>query len=326
MKLILTLLSFFILALNCFSQNLVKNYSFENYNYTVCDITELFNPIFDEWDSPNSSGGGVYSTTIGQTCYYFQPNSTYDGPISFKGTETPSEGNIFVGIWIYTINGFEDREYIRGELNSPMEAGLTYRVKFKISLADFMESYVGELGIAFTETTSIPLDNQLVLTEPQITINSGLDKREGWTEFETTFVSDGNYNYFIIGNFKSDADTETFDNPGASGEPSTYGAYYYIDEVVIELDGATSSKELKPFQIEIFPSIVTENLTFNLKEHNLNQFNIVNQFGQIIQVEKVNSRTTGFISCESLAAGVYYLIGQDKNSLVRSTTKFIKVD
>jgi len=324
-KILLIKMFIFLIILNCYSQNLVENYSFENYNFTSCQISNEFSDILISWDSPNNKVGDVYFTIISQDCYYYQPNSTYSGPIGLKGSENPSEGEVFVGIWVYTIDGLEQREYIRGQLSNVLEEGNTYSVKMKISLADYMESYVGELGIAFMETQDVQTIGDLVDTEPQLIINSGLDVRDGWFEFDTSFISDGNYKYFIIGNFKSDENTETIPNSGASGAVSTYGAYYYFDEISVELEMVNSVSENEHSLIEVYPSIVKENIMFKIKGSNINNCRIVNQFGQILKEEKINNRKEGSFECAFLKPGIYYLISQDKNGLLLSTSKFIKM-
>lgn len=316
---------FIVFFLNCYSQNLVKNYSFESYHFLSCGITEQFNDAMIDWDSPVGTKGDIYSTTLPQDCYNHQPNTTYSGVIGIKGSASPSEGTVFVGIWVYTVNGLQQREYIRGKLTNALQVGSTYRVKMKISLADYMESYVGELGVAFMETQTVQSSGNLILATPQLVINEGLDVDNGWYEFETTFVSGGNYKYFIIGNFKSDANTVTYPNPDASEAVSTYGAYYYIDEVSVELVSVNSVIENEQSQIQVFPSLVEGSIQYNIQESAINNFKIVNQFGQIVRDEMINDNKEGFIDCSLLVPGMYYLVGANSNGLPISSTKFIKV-
>jgi hypothetical protein len=321
-----TLLHIFmtIMVLHSYSQNLVLNYSFENHNYTPCQIVDQFSDILVDWDSPNGQSGDVYFTTIAQDCYYYQPNSTYSGPIGFKGSELPSEGEVFAGIWVYTIDGLEQREYIRGQLSAPLSTGDTYRVKLNFSLADFMESSVSELGIAFVETTSIQTNGDLVLSAPQLIIHSGLEVSQGWASFDTSFVSDGNYEYFIIGNFKSDADTETKPNPGATAAPGTYGAYYFFDEISIEMEMPNSVAEAQQSMISIYPTIVHESLFINVTGKHISHYRIINQFGQIVKEDKLPPGKEALVDCSFLKPGIYYL-STYSNGLPASSYKFIKI-
>lgn len=322
---ILIAINIFI-VLSGFSQNLVKNYSFENYNYTSCDIADDFSNIVIDWDSPNSLEGDVYFTTISQDCYYFQPNSTYPGPIGLKGTEYPAEGDVFAGIWVYTINGTEQREYVRGELSSPLEVGESYRLKLKISLADYIEYYIGELGIAFFGTQNVSLDGDLVIAEPQLIIHSGLDQSEDWFEYHATFTCDDHYNYFIIGNFKSDAETEIFPNQGATNEPGTYGAYYFLDDVSIELEEVNLVNESDRKPIVIYPTIVNTHINLKTKENNIHKYQIINQSGRIMKANLFNIHTSGGIDCSDLNSGLYFLICFNENNEQISIHKFIKVE
>ena len=327
MKNLLLILLFTCLgAINSSGQNLVMNGSFENVNFNSCGITDDFAEILMDWDSPNASAGDVYFTDISQDCYNYQPNSTYSGPIGFKGSELPSDGAVFAGIWVYTIEGQEQREYARGRLSDPLVVGSTYRVKLKISLADYMESSVGELGIAFLESQQVQTSGSLVLDEPQLLINSGLEVYDGWVEFDTTFVSDSNYEFFIIGNFKSDSDTETFANPNASGAVSTYGAYYYIDEVSVELETVTAIEAKDRSQITVYPNPVIDNLSFKVEGSPINSFGIFNLLGEKVREVSLNAIRTGTIECASLKPGIYFLVGYDAWGNASSRLKFVRVD
>lgn len=322
-KFLLSKLFIILIAISSHCQNLVLNNSFENYNYASCNISNEFNDILIDWDSPNNMAGDVYFTNISQECYLYQPDSSYDGPIGAKGSETPSEGEVFVGIWVYTIDGLEQREYIRGQFSDVLEGGKTYKVKMKISLADYMESHIDELGILFSETQEVQTIGDLIDAEPQLIINSGLDVTEGWVEFDTKFTADADYEYFIIGNFNSDDDTVLSPNPKASGASSTYGAYYYIDEVSVELDISNSTNEIALSSIDIYPNPAIESILYRVNGGNISSYSILNQFGQTLKNEEIDNKEEGFIDCTSLSPGMYYLIGQDKNGLSLSTTKFI---
>ncbi|MFK8056306.1 MAG: hypothetical protein AB8F78_09335 [Saprospiraceae bacterium] len=318
-------LSTLLFILNATSQNLVENHSFEDQRFAPCGIASQFEAILPGWDSPSRLGGSVYSTSIDQDCYNFQPNSSYSGPVGMKGTESPSDGDAFAGIWIYTIEGQEIRQYMRGQLSKPLIEGKSYKVKLKVSLADFMESSVGELGIAFMKDTEIQRDGDLIIAEPQLRITTNLNITNGWAKFDETFVSDGDHNYFIIGNFKSDIETDIFQNPSASGANSTYGAYYYFDEVSVEevTVNSTSSQPLE--SLSVYPTLVTSQLTYELKGSTFKEFKIVNTFGRTIKKVNTNGQMHGQIECSSLAPGSYFLIGENQDGK-RVSTKFFRAD
>lgn len=321
-----SLLAFALLLIQLVSaQNLVLNHSFENHNYAPCDISADFNELIIDWDAGNENNSSdVMSSAIPQVCYNYQPNSTYSGPISQKGRETASQGKAFAGIWVYTIYSFEQREYLRGELSTRLEAGQSYEVSLQISLADFMESYVGELGIAFMETDQVNLDGELILADPQILITEGLDVSDGWYTFETTFVSDGDYQYFIIGNFNTDDQTLTLPNPSASGESSTYGAYYYIDNVHISPASISSTTSLDIAGLIIYPTLVDQSIFIKSDEVSHLRYAIIDQLGRV-SVDGEWNGAEQTIDCSDLHAGIYYLVLRDANGVGAHQTKFVKV-
>jgi hypothetical protein len=55
-----------------------------------------------------------------------------------------------------------------------------------------------------------------------------------WVRVADTLTATEAYEYLTIGNFSSDAQTPTTDNPGYNPQPGTYGAYYFIDDVRVE--------------------------------------------------------------------------------------------
>lgn len=313
---------FFLFSLS--AQNLVKNPSFENYNYALCQIVDDFSGVFNDWQSPNDGAGDVYFTNINQECYYLQPSNTYTGPIGQKGTETPYDGEVMSGIWVYTISGLEQREYVMGELETELEIGKTYQISLKISLADFMEYYIGELGIAFVRQNEIELDGDRVLNTPQVAIDLDMDTYEGWVNFVTTFTSDGNYDSFIIGNFLPDDNSLVFPNPNASGSVGTYGAYYFIDDVWIGESKPVSLTEQTLYSMTIYPNPAMDLLRLEFPQTVPASVQVYNQLGQIV-MERNKLARLDELDCSVLAPGLYSLGALDRNGRLLSQKTFMVV-
>ena len=123
------------------AQNLVRNPSFENLLMLPCDImiTGEMALIEQDWYSPTDATPDVYSTIIPQSCFLFQPNSTYPGPIGLKGTQLPRTGTTMAGYGFFTIQGQNQREYVQVRLSSPLIPCRRYEVAFYVSLGDFQE-------------------------------------------------------------------------------------------------------------------------------------------------------------------------------------------
>ncbi len=233
-------LSFFVAALSLslcvHAQNLVPNPSFENGTALYCDpfTTINFDTCAANWYTPTQGTPDLFSTTMPQTCWNFQPNSTYAGGIGLKGPQLPRTGDIMAGFFAYTIPGFDQREYVQVQLTQPLEACRLYRVSFYVSLADSTELSTSRIGAHLSTTAqSLGSDGVLVLN-PQIEASSVIDDTTNWVLVVDTIEVPAAYEYLTIGNFYDDANTDTTINSGGSGAPGTYGAYYFLDDVAVE--------------------------------------------------------------------------------------------
>lgn len=228
-----------------FTQNAVPNPDFENTNGTFCGILSSsdYGTTVSNWSSPTAGSPDLFFTNNDQTCWNFQPNSTYPGPIGLKGPQLPRSGNVMSGIFLYTIPSFEQREYIQVQLTSPLVVGGKYVVECYVSLADYTESATDRLGM-YLSTSPVwsGLDNVLNYT-PQVMADGVISNTQDWVRVVDTLIVSEAYSYLTIGNFSSDALTTTVTNPTGSGQPGTYGSYYFIDDVRIERVLGTSGIE-----------------------------------------------------------------------------------
>jgi hypothetical protein len=218
------------------AQNLVLNPDFENTNGDFCGILAPgdYSATAMNWYSPSQGTPDLYFTNINSSCWNYQPNSTYGGPIGLKGTQLPRSGNVMSGIFLYTISGFEQREYIQVPLSSPLTIGGKYVVECYVSLADYTEFATDRLGIYLsTQPVSVSSDGVLNYT-PQVLANGVISNIQDWVRVADTLIATEAHSYLTIGNFSTDAQTPTTSNPTNSGQPGTYGAYYFVDDVRIE--------------------------------------------------------------------------------------------
>lgn len=219
-----------------FSQNLVPNPSFEDTDLFFCGImtSSDFNSAASEWQTPGDGSPDMYYTNINDTCFNFQPNSTYSGPIGIKGSQIPRTGNIMVGFGAFTIQGMEQREYIEVALSTPLTVGSHYVVEFYVSLADSIEFATDNLGIYLSEQLINQASNSVISATPQIQSNGMITDTQNWVRIADTIEATAPFQYLTIGNFSSDANTNLQANPAYSSKPGTYGAYYFIDDVSVE--------------------------------------------------------------------------------------------
>lgn len=215
-----------------FAQNLIPNPTFEMGPSTFCGVYSGpdFDGSLDNWYTPTGGTPDLFSTQIMQNCWNFQPNTTFAGPICTKGPQLPKSGTRMAGLFTRTIPGLNQREYIQTQLTQPLTPGRYYEFSFYISAADNHEMGTNNLGgLLSVNPVSIGTDGVLQQA-PQVLETSVITDTSAWTEVIATFQAAQAFEYFTIGNFSDDNNTDTILNPGASGSPGCYGGYYFIDD------------------------------------------------------------------------------------------------
>lgn len=222
-----------ILSFPCDAQNLVPNPSFEEYE--VCPYTIGFQP----GDRPTHWRSWLNSPDYFHACAgsLQDIDTLVDVPQNGWGYQYAWDGDAYVGSWCYWEND-EYREYIGAPLVETLEIGETYAVSFRVSLATG-GSYVpamgacNNIGVLFTMTTNawtgidgppFPFRDYAHVYSPDINVDS-----TGWTLVSGLFTADSAYQHLVLGNFFSNALTDTLGIPPWNGEV----AYYFIDDVCV---------------------------------------------------------------------------------------------
>lgn len=312
-----------------FAQNLVQNGDFEDVNNTICGLTQT-SPDFDNamlfWVAANIGTADIFFTTIDSTCWNYQPNSYYPGPIGLKGSQEPHSDDTFVGLFAYTIDSFDQRDYIQVQLSSPMETGSTYIVEFHVSLADSTELSVDNMG-AFLSVNPVFASNDGVLDyTPQVQFDTFIDDTENWVRIADTIVADGDFDYITIGNFNDDENTSTQLNPSAGECVGCYGAYYFIDDVSVVEYSTTSIIENKWNKaIRSFPNPLVSQLNITSEYPMLNaDVKIYDASGKIVYTKYLGDGDAFSINLEAFQKGIYFMDINHKEGM--STMRLIKLE
>ena len=232
--LILILFAFTFNSNNSFSQNLVLNPSFENVNLANlrCSwyITNSeFTSAINYWDYPTLGSTDLFHMSLPTTCFS-NPLSTN---ASATGQQLPRTGDAMSNIVTYGSGGCTPyREYLQGELSSPLTIGVTYNIKIHVSLADYSNKGTNNIGIKFT-TSRQAINNMCVWqTTPDANYTgTPITDKIGWTELSYQYTpTTANLLYFSIGNFITDSGTTTTN----SGSGSQGTIRYFIDDISIE--------------------------------------------------------------------------------------------
>jgi len=146
----------------------------------------------------------------------------------------PFQGQAMAGLYAYTIEGFNQRHYVQAELDVPLVPGQAYAIGFYVSLADYIEfSSTGLQALLTAGPVDLNSDG-VIEAQPQVFTEEIVDDVEGWTLIVDTLTFEGAVDFITIGNFKTDEQTLLAPNPTYSGAVSTYGAFYFLDQVFIE--------------------------------------------------------------------------------------------
>lgn len=210
--------------------NLVINPSFEDVNELIgpCSLG-LFNQAVNNWRLPTWGSSDVLHMSFEETCVFY-PLSTSLSPLAYQ---LPRTGDSMVGFGLYS--GVENyREYIEGELSSPLQINKTYEIKFYLSLGEISNYGVKNIGVKFYESQQNIETNRNIQEEVDVEYTGEIiTDKENWVEVKMSFTpSVNNLKYFIIGNFKDDDNTllENLDD-----EFPLEISYYVIDDVSINL-------------------------------------------------------------------------------------------
>lgn len=235
MKLKLSLFLFFI-SLTGFSQNLVPNPSFEEYNELHCGNTVFpsdFNNASLYWITPTAATPELYSKLVDIGCGNHPLGETQQS----SGYQEPRDGDFMVGLITYTERDqgvcHDYSEYVQVKLNAPLIKGETYHCGLYISLGDEREYASNNMGMLITESEVRTDTCQYLELNPQFNVNNIITEKDKWVFVNGSFQANNFGEYLTIGNFFSDESTDTKyikDNPIFSSGI----AYYFIDSVFVE--------------------------------------------------------------------------------------------
>ncbi len=229
--LIITLLSVFSLY-NAQSQNLVLNPDFETVNAgnLKCSwylTSTEFSSAINNWRCPTGGSTDIFNSTLSSSCFC---HTTGSG--NLIGPQTPRSGNTYVAVVTYGSGGCTPyREYVQGQLSSSLVPGQQYCIELYVSLADNNTYAANNIGIYFTTGTVSSSSMCVYNVTPQLNYTGApITNSTGWTLLSFTFTPTVAYNYFMIGNFYSDAATTAINVGGSRGT-----SRYYVEDVSIEL-------------------------------------------------------------------------------------------
>lgn len=231
MQVVVIIFSIFLVS-QAHSQNLVTNPSFEDVYKPNCSWSSVSFPIghsIANWESASAASPDMHSLLVSDSCWAFANGSEYSGTTTCQpGEQLPRTGLVMVG-FITTNDSTEWREYIRNELLEPMIPGKLYNVRYYISLADNSALSSNNIGVYFSSDRFESSTTVALPFTPQIEVKNLIGNDLDWVEIDTVVMATQPWRYMTIGNFRSNAETET------KAHQYCPWAYYYIDDVSVTL-------------------------------------------------------------------------------------------
>jgi hypothetical protein len=202
--------------------NYVSNGSFED--YYVCN--GIYYPISNSknWLSIDSTS---YAGDFSGVCNFRVPGNA-------SGFQYPHFGNVYTRVTMYCLLQGCGRGYPKNRLKATLKPGVSYCVKFHISIADESPRGIDGFGAYFGDNTidtitycNVPLS----YLDPQVKnpLGNVITDTLNWTAITGTFTANGTEKYLLLGNFLADNAVTT-----ASINTPSFPQYWtdvYVDDV-----------------------------------------------------------------------------------------------
>ncbi|MBX2982474.1 MAG: T9SS type A sorting domain-containing protein [Flavobacteriales bacterium] len=323
----------FVATTRCEAQNLVPNGSFEEADSCVFGLGFL--------DSEHGAGPHDWFSAYGtpdylQTCL---PYGAVNGlPLNVFTYQEPYEGTSCLGLFSYYQNGSdEQREWAMVELMEPLVQGQTYYASFYANTAFGGNAAYQTIWLASNNIGMV----FSVEARPWEFLDSDPDQLNfahvhrleilsdtiGWTLVSGSFVADSAYQYLMVGNFFSNAMTDTLHFAPQVPPPAWYPrGYTLIDKVCVSANPQGCDLVQKIFPVEdqeisLYPNPASGQLLIfgaQGEEGAIRDF-----LGRIIWRDKVTS-DLWLVDVSHWARGPYVLDLEKENK--HSSFKFVLVD
>ncbi len=294
------------------AQNIVPNGSFEN--FTACPLTGDKIYYATGWFQPCRWPGG-YSLNQSSSSDYYSAcgglNSPYGVPKNYSGYQNAFSGDSYIGLtYLYTINGL--REYAEVKLNHSLLVDTKYKLSYRVSLLDGSMFASNQFDAYFSNDSLLDVSWLSVINVvPQITNLSQaiISDTMNWVSVSGSFYANGGENYLTLGNFHSDNLTDTINvNPSSN---TINAAYYYIDDVILELDTIIGIEEVNKGNFQLYPNPTTKNISIRSPQL-IQELSVLDISGKIV-LKQNSFSTSAWLDLTALENGIYFVQCKFKN-------------
>ncbi|MCF8296888.1 MAG: T9SS type A sorting domain-containing protein [Saprospiraceae bacterium] len=204
-----------------FSQNLVQNGSLEEYYNCPYSSTQL--DFAKGWFAPWGGGG------ISEYFYACATNYSFKVPKHGSGFQYAKYGKAYCGFSMFNPNS-NWREYAATALSYELKANEKFCISFFVSLANFTNYGIEDIGIYFSYDT-VQIEHIIADTiNPQLINTNGIiSDTLNWVEISGTYIAKGGEKFITIGNFNVNRPTNYLKVYFSGGAYN----YYYVDNVSV---------------------------------------------------------------------------------------------
>jgi hypothetical protein len=321
MKFNFKLFLYSLIPFTSFSQNLVPNWSFEQ--FSICPNSHGEIEYCQNW--LRFRQGGEYFNSCDITNGYGVPTNTC-------GYQEPVNGNGYAGIYTFSYSGNDltsFRDFIGIELDEPLQVGTKYYLSFQTSAAIIgsipfqSDKFVSNnLGALFTTYFVNPLP---ILNFAHVYNDSIIRDSSVWTTIRGSIIADSAYTYLVLGNFFSDSLT-VYENINPAGIFNF--AYYYIENVCLSIDSffCEHLSGINEYVSYEEPAIYPNPCSHEINIADISTYTtieILNYLGEKVLSKCCDNNQAIKIDVSTLSAGVYLIIF--KNSIYMYQSKLIKI-
>ncbi|HRH04155.1 MAG TPA: T9SS type A sorting domain-containing protein [Bacteroidia bacterium] len=303
-KIVLIISLIVSIRLVAFSQNLVPNGSFENYITCPTSFAQIYNAT--GWFQPHKYPGSNSVNLSSSSDYYnsCSGSSLVTVPINAAGFQFARTGNGYIGIAFYTpnVNGNAFREYAEIKLSQVLTENKRYNLRYYVCLANQSWFSITKFDAYFSNDSLLYTSQNLykIPVTPQIQFSGRIDDTLNWVLVSGSFIALGGEKFLTLGNFQ---DGSVCDSLIANSNPTSGGAYYYIDDVSLEEDTITGINEAAAIDFTLYPNPSKNHVQISSQEIML-EVNVVDMRQKIIVPLKPNNSNTQ-IDVSQLVDGIY---------------------
>lgn len=164
-------------------------------------------------------------------------------PSNVAGSQEAFDGDGYAGIIAYYDDevlstkggklhyesGFNQySEYLSTKLSSALEAGKTYVIRFRVSLAENSGRAISGLGAVASKEMIKKEQSAYIKMDPQVKSTQVIDATDKWVEISGKFTAQGGEEYLTIGLFNGPGEVK---RAVAINVTNNKKAYYYIDGI-----------------------------------------------------------------------------------------------